>query len=287
VPTEITDITEQSASLLQFVVWDRIPFALVVIATAFVLGRIAARSLDALGERISTRRLLFKQISAVTRFAVLLLATATVASSVFSFSREALLAVGGSAAVAIGFAFKDLLASLMAGVILLFDRPFQVGDRISFDKTYGEVVEIGLRSVRVNTLDDNLVSIPNHLFLNQAVASANAGALHQMCVFPFYIGCNENLGLAKRIVYEAVASSRYVYLDKPIVVVIREGAVPDGAERFAVELRAKAYVFDGRYETSFGTDVTERVKSAFSEQGIRTAGEIEWLAAMGESRAQA
>lgn len=270
------DITEGSTNLLHFVVWDRIPFAIVVVVVAFILGRFASQSLDALGERISTRRLLFKQISAILRFSVLLIATVLVASSLFSFSSEALLAVGGSAAVAIGFAFKDLLASLMAGIILLFDKPFQVGDRIQFDKTYGEVVEIGLRSVRINTLDDNLVSIPNHLFLNQMVASANAGALHQMCVFPFYIGCNEDISMAKQIVYEAVASSRYVYLDKPIVVVVREGPVPDGAERFAMEVKVKAYVFDGRYETAFGTDVTERVRRAFDEQGIRTAGQIEW-----------
>ncbi len=267
-------------NLLEFVEFGMLPYALVVIFVAFIAGRIASQSLDALGERINTRRLLFKQVSAVTRFAIFITATAVVATSLFSFSREALLAVGGSAAVAIGFAFKDLLASLMAGIILLFDRPFSVGDRISFDKIYGEVVEIGLRTVRVQTLDDNLVSIPNHLFLNQTVASANAGELHQMCVFPFYVGCNEDIATAKRIIYEATASSRYVYLDKEIVVVVREGAVPDGAERFAVAITVKAYVFDGRYETAFGTDVTERVKRAFQQQGIRTAGEIEWRAAL-------
>jgi small-conductance mechanosensitive channel len=249
-------------NLLQFVVWDRLPFAMAVVLIAFIGGRIAARSLDALGERINERRLLFKQVSAVTRFLVLIIATAMVASSLFSFSSEALLAVGGSAAVAIGFAFKDLIASLMAGLILLFDRPFQVGDRIAFGDTYGEVVEIGLRAVRVQTLDDNLVSIPNHRFLNDSVASANAGQLH--------------LKSAKRIVYEATASSRYVFIDKPITVSVREGPVPQGAERFAVELKVKAYVFDGRYETAFGTDVTERVKAAFKAADIRTAGEIEW-----------
>ncbi len=268
---------DTTTNILQFVVWDRLPFAIGVILVAFIGGRIAAQSLDALGERIARRRLLFKQVSAVTRFVVLIAATVMVASSLFHFSSEALLAVGGSAAVAIGFAFKDLLASLMAGLILLFDRPFQVGDRIAFEDTYGEVVEIGLRTVRVNTLDDNLVSIPNHRFLNDAVSSANAGSLHQMCVFPFWIGCNEDIGNAKRIVYEATASSRYVFVDRPITVSVREGPVPHGAERFAVELKVKAYVFDGRYETAFGTDVTERVKAAFRSGGIRTAGELEWL----------
>ncbi len=272
---------ESPTNLLEFVVWDRLPFALTVIIVAFIGGRIAARSLDSLGEQISQRRLFFKQVSAVTRFVVLIGATAIVASSLFSFSSEALLAVGGSAAVAIGFAFKDLIASLMAGLILLFDRPFQVGDRIHFGDTYGEVVEIGLRTVRIATLDDNMVSIPNHRFLNDVVASANAGSLHQMCVFPFWIGCNENLAQAKRIVYEATASSRYVFVNKPITVTVREGPVPEGAERFAVEIKVKAYVFDGRYETAFGTDVTERVKRAFHEKGIHTAGEIEWRAAIG------
>jgi small-conductance mechanosensitive channel len=270
------------ASLLEFVEFGMLPYAALVILIAYVAGRILSGSLDALGESINARRLLFKQISAVTRFAILIVATGLVSTSLFSFSKEALLALGGSAAVAIGFAFKDLLASLMAGIILLFDRPFSVGDRIAFEKTYGEVVEIGLRTVRVQTLDDNLVSIPNHLFLNQVVSSANAGALHQMCVFPFYVGCNENIAVAKRIIYEATASSRYVYLDEPITIVVREGAVPDGAERFAIGVTVKAYVFDGRYETAFGTDVTERVKRAFAKQGIRTAGEIEWRAALGE-----
>jgi len=266
----------EETNLLQFVVWDRLPFALVVIVIAAVTGRLAAQSLDALGERISKRRLFFKQISAIARFSILIIATVVVLSSLFSFSSEALFAVSGSLAVAVGFAFKDVLASLMAGVLLLFDRPFQVGDRITFDGHYGEVKEIGLRSVRIATLDDNLVSIPNHRFLNDAVATANAGSLHQMCVFPFWVGCNEDIGTAKQIVYEAAASSRYVYLDKPIVVVVREGPVPDGAERFAIELKVKAYVFDGRHETAFGSDVTERVKRAFSLQGIRTAGELEW-----------
>ncbi len=42
---------------------------------------------------------------------------------------------------------------------------------------------------------------------------------------------------------------------------------------FALDVTLKAYVFDGRFETAFGTDVTERVKSAFKEQGIKTASD--------------
>lgn len=43
-----------------------------------------------------------------------------------------MLAAGGSIAVAVGLSLKDLAASVVAGLILLFDRPFQVGDRVTF-----------------------------------------------------------------------------------------------------------------------------------------------------------
>ncbi len=265
-----------SLELLKFVDPDRIPFALVVITSALIGNRLLLRTLDAVGERFTERRLLFKQLAAITRFTVIFAAAAVVISTVFRLSDQALLAIGGSAAVAVGFAFKDLLAALMAGIILLFDRPFQVGDRVAFGGEYGEVVELGLRTVRIATLDDNLISIPNNRFLTDVVSSANAGALDQMCVFQYWIGCNEDFDRAKRIVYEAAASSRYVYLEKPISVALKEGPVPNGAERFAIQLTAKAYVLDGRYETAFGTDVTERVLRAFRTAGIRTAGQIEW-----------
>jgi small-conductance mechanosensitive channel len=262
--------------LIKFIHPEAIPYALLIIVGALVLNRLVASSLDALGERLTERRLQLKNIAAVSRFAVIVLATVVVVGTVFRLSEQVMLTIGGTAAVAIGFAFKDLLASLMAGIILLFDRPFQVGDRVAFAGEYGEVLEIGLRTVRIATLDDNLISIPNNRFLSDVVSSANAGALDQMCVFTFWIGCNEDFDLAKSIVYEACAASRYVYLEKPISVALKEGPVPNGAERFAIQITAKAYVLDGRYETAFGTDVTERVLRAFRAEHIRTAGQIEW-----------
>ena len=266
---------DESISLIHAVDLSRLPYAILVVVVAVVATRVFNRTLDALGERFTNRRLLFKQITAVGRFAIIILATVVAASIVLRLPDNVLLALGGSAAVAFGFAFKDLLASLMAGLILLFDRPFQVGDRVEFAGNYGEIMEIGLRTVRLNTLDDNLISIPNSRFLTDVVSCANAGALEQMCVLKFFVGCNEDFEHAKQIVYEATATSRYVYLNKPINVVVREGPVPGDALMQAISLTSKAYVLDGRYEVAFGTDITERALRAFREAGIRTAGQIE------------
>jgi hypothetical protein len=56
-------------------------------------------------------------------------------------------------------------------------------------------------------------------------------------------------------------------LNKPVVTHLRDEFL---GERFVTVIRVKAYVFDARYETAFATDVTERVKIAFADQGIRT-----------------
>jgi len=257
--------------LLQFIDLSRVPFAIVVLFIGLIGLRLLTRSLDDLSERFTDRRLLFKKIAALSRFIIYLLLSVIIASSVLVLKQETLFAVAGSVAVAVGFAFKDLLASLMAGVILLLDEPFQVGDRVMFGDYYGEITEIGLRSVRMVTLDDNLVTIPNAKFLTDMSASSNAGALDCMVVIPFYIGSAEDFRRARRLVTEATITSRYVFLRKPVVTLVSDEFMRD---RFVTELRVKAYVLDARYEKAFASDVTERAKLALTATGIRSPDQV-------------
>ncbi len=254
-------------NLLRFVKFDGIPFAALVLVLAWIFLRVMASLLDDLGERFTGWRLLLMKTKAVSRFATYILTAILVANAVLRLEGNAVVALLGPIGVAVGWGLKDLAAALMAGLILLIDEPFQVGDRIQFDGQYGEVTEIGLRSVRLATLDDNAVTIPNNKFLTDSVASANAGALDAMVVIPFYIGAAEDFQRARRIVAEATATSRYAYLKKPVVTLISDEFL---GERFVTVVKVKAYVFDVRYEKDFVTDVTERVKLAFRKEGIRT-----------------
>jgi small-conductance mechanosensitive channel len=211
--------------------------------------------------------LLLKKIAVLARFAVYAVVAAGVGSSLLDLSNEAVLAISGTFGLALGFALKDVAASLMAGVMLLIDQPFQVGDRISFDGYYGEVTKIGLRSVRLVTLDDNHVTIPNSRFQESPVASANAGELDCMVVIPFYISAGEDFVRARRLIAEATATSRYVYLDKPMVTLVSDEFL---GERFVTIVRVKAYVLDARFEKAFASDVTTQVKLALREANILT-----------------
>lgn len=223
-------------------------------------------------------RLSQKLMSAIPSRRFMILQTSTLITFIWYFGgaywmivgilkppREMLLALGGSAAVAVGFALKDVAASIIAGLILLFDRPFQVGDRVNFGDTYGEIVSIGLRSVRLSTLDDNLVTIPNSRFITEVVASGNAGALDMMVVCDFHVALDADLEKAEALIHEAVVTSRFVYLKKPVTFAINEVIV---AERLAIQIRAKAYVLDVHYEKAFQSDVVVRVSKLFVEHGI-------------------
>lgn len=254
-------------ALVTFINWDRLPYAVLAVFALFVALNLLRRFLNDLSERFTQRRLTFKKISAISRFVVYLLCLFVLGFSVLELSSQALLGLVTTLGVAFAFAFKDLLASLIAGVILLVDEPFQVGDRVTFGGFYGEVTQIGLRSVRLVTLDDNLVTIPNSSFLTDAVASANAGELDCMVVIPIYIGAAESFYKARRLTFEAAVTSKYVFLEKPVVTQITDEFL---GERFVTVIRIKAYVFDARYEKAFISDVTERVKIAFRGAGVRT-----------------
>ena len=247
---------------------DRLFFVLLGFAFIIILARLIRRVSQNLQESHPSKRVLFLQIATMITFALYIGGGTLLVYVVLAPPREILLAIGGSAAVAIGISLKDLVASVVAGVILLFDRPFQVGDRVQFASTYGEIVGIGLRAVKLKTLDDNLVTIPNARFLTDVVASGNAGALDMMIVFDFHLALDADLDLAKKLLQEVVATSRFTYRKKPIQIQLSEVVV---AERLAVRLRAKAYVIDCRFEKDFESDVVERMLNLINEHKIKRA----------------
>jgi small-conductance mechanosensitive channel len=252
----------QVTELIRF---GNLPYAVLIIVVTVIAARFVTRSAGGLGERFTNRRLLIHQVASFGRFFIYFLGAMAVLLAVLTKDTAAWVAVAGAAAVSVGFALKDLVSSLVAGLVILVDRPFQVGDRVTFGDWYGEISHIGLRSVRLVTLDDTQVTIPNNIFLTDVVASGNAGAVDMMIQMDFHIGLDQDVARAKTIVREALTSSRFVNLSRPWAVIVSEvfgGSCP------ALRLRAKAYVLDVRYEKAFETDVTERVAEAFRDQAI-------------------
>jgi small-conductance mechanosensitive channel len=240
-----------------------------ILAFTWLLVRGVTAAFERTGGRFVHRRLLLNQIATLLRFLLYIGGLTLAVGTSIHLSKEVVLALAGTAAVTIGFALKDLAASILAGVTIIIDRPFQVGDRVKFDTFYGEITSIGLRSVRILTLNNQVVTIPNSKFLTEAVASANHGSLDMLISLEILIAADQDIGLAKRLVQECMTSSRYVYMGKPWSVVVSQAILQFGA---AVRLHANAHVIDVKYEEEYASDVTERVLLAFRDRGIAVPG---------------
>lgn len=244
--------------------WGRVLLSILVLALFFVITRSVVWTLEKLAERDATRRLLFKRIVPISRVLLWSFAIYIIVLYIFQITGTALLSAGAAIGVALGFAAQDVLKNIFGGLIIITDQPFQVGDKITIGGTYGEVTSIGLRSTRIVTSDDNLVSVPNAQVVESQVANANAGQLHCQVVVDLYLPGWIDVTKAKSIAYSAAATSKYVYLDKPIVVHILD----DFKEMSLVRVRVKAYVFDCLNEFAFKSEITETAKNEFMKHDM-------------------
>ncbi|HEX6242893.1 MAG TPA: mechanosensitive ion channel domain-containing protein, partial [Polyangiales bacterium] len=153
----------------------------------------------------------------------------------------------------------------IAGITIMFDRPFQVGDRVSYGGEYGDILQIGLRSVRMSTLDHNIITIPNNKIFTDVTSSGNYGDLEMQVAMHFYLALDQDAKLAAELIREICLTSPYVSLAKPIPIFAKPIIL---GSRVALHVRARPYVFDCKYEEHFETDVLFRVLEAFREHGI-------------------
>lgn len=262
---ELADAAGDLTKVAGFVRWSGVFISIFVVIGAGLVVRSLTGLTRNLSDRYADRRLTLQQIESISRFVVYITTATVVVALSVQINDTVLTLLGGTLAVAIGFAMRDLVASVIAGVIIMLDRPFQVGDRVAYAGAYGDILAIGLRSVRMQTLDDNTVTIPNNKILTDITSSGNYGALDMQVQVSLFLDVDQDLELAERLFREAMLSSNYVFLAKPITVVIAQKL---SAERVLLELRGKAYVFDTAHEKAFVTEITKRTLRAWKESGL-------------------
>ncbi|MEZ4599538.1 MAG: mechanosensitive ion channel [Syntrophotaleaceae bacterium] len=251
--------------LADIIRWGGVALSILVVIVALVVLRMVRDVADRLERSFAERRPTIQKFESVARFFIYLVAAGICVGLSIRLDSTALTVIGGALAFAVGFAMRDLVAALIAGIIIMFDRPFQVGDRVEYAGQYGDIIKIGLRSVRMNTLDHNIVTIPNNKILTDVTASGNYGALEMQVPMEFHIGMDQNAKLASELIREACLTSPYIFLSQPVPVMAKQVILENYV---AVQLKARPYVFDCKYEKSFETDVHLRVLDAFRTHGI-------------------
>jgi small conductance mechanosensitive channel len=154
---------------------------LVLAIVIFVVFLVLASASKSLTRRFTLRRRTHQGVSLLisrlvrTGIVVLgfLIALSVVAPS---FQAADLVKMLGIGSVAIGFAFQNILQNFLAGILLLVNEPFQLGDLISVTGIEGNVDDIQARATVVTTKEGRQVVIPNAVLFTNPVAVARHGA---------------------------------------------------------------------------------------------------------------
>ena len=231
---------------------------ILTVAAAYALGRFLTVTFAGLGRRAPRAHFFFNLLSPILKFA-LWAAAAFIIITLLVPSPEARLAVLASAGLALGLGAQDLVKNVIGGLVILVDRPYQLGDRVKIGDAYGEIDQIGLNSTKLTTPDDTRVTIPNNAVLSGMAWNSNSGVPDCQVVTDLFLPHQTDPVAAREIGYEVAYSSPYILLAKPVVVLLQDGFDQGPFLR----LRIKAYVYDHRFEPAFQSDITLRAKAEF------------------------
>ncbi|MDD3205505.1 MAG: mechanosensitive ion channel [Lachnospiraceae bacterium] len=180
----------------------------------------------------------------------------------FGLDATSVVAVLGSAGVAIGLAIQGSLSNLAGGVIILLVKPFRVGDYIIEDnkKNEGTVTEIQIFYTKLTTPDEKVIVLPNGTLANTSITNVTATYKRRLDV-KVGISYTADLLKAKEVLYKIVKNDASTLQDQEITVVVEE------LGESAVILVARIWVKNEEFLAAKGR-LNEFVKLRFDEAGI-------------------
>ncbi len=170
----------------------------------------------------------------------------------------------GIAGLAISLAAKDLLSNVIGGVSLAADMSFKVGDRISLPERdiSGVIHDIGLRTTRIRTWDNQIIMIPNGLLANSIILNNNQPNLSSRVVVPFSVEYGSNPDEVKKVVLSVIREIPNVLKEpEPVVVFSSMG-------EFSLNFEAKYWVPDISLKYGAKLEGVQRIYEALNKAGI-------------------
>ena len=178
------------------------------------------------------------------------------------------IAGAGVAGIAIGFAAKDTLSNLIAGVLLIIDRPFEIGDRIEVwsapagSATWGDVINIGLRATKIKTTDNIVVIIPNNEIMKRDIVNYTIISTKIRVRINIGVSYDADIEKAKELINQVAGSLAWVSKHPPPKVVVKNFG------ESSVDLQLRVWIDDARKRMDTISCITDKIKGTFDKNGI-------------------
>ncbi len=199
-------------------------------------------------------------IRTVVKYIMLTIAFVTALSQV-GVDVSSLLTSLGVAGLTIGFAAKDVLANVISGLFIFWDRPFVVGDLVEVGGQYGKVEEITMRSTRVVTVDGKMLAVPNSEIVSTTVTSyTNFPELR--LEIDFTIAVTEDLATARQHALAIIADDDERFRPGSAAVVVT--ALND----YNIAMQLRVWLRDERKHLPVRFELRERLFEALRDHGV-------------------
>ncbi|MCI8837434.1 MAG: mechanosensitive ion channel family protein [Hungatella sp.] len=222
---------------------------------AGIVRRMLGRTFDRMDMEVSLRKFLLSAVYAcVCGLAVF------VAAEKLGINSASIIALIGSAGLALSLSLQNMLGNFAGGVALLMLKPFKVGDYIICGSEEGCVSAIGLVYTTLHTMDNRQVTLPNGTLSNSNLTNVTAQEKRRLEI-KVMIGYQSDLKRAKEVLQELFGDNALIRQDEGILVFV------DSLGDSGVVLGARAWVATGDY-WSVKWELTEKIKLAFDQEGI-------------------
>jgi small-conductance mechanosensitive channel len=193
--------------------WSLIYVAGLVVALFLVAGWLRRWVSDRLLQRSRLDPGARQAVGAITRYVVLLTGLLVIVQTV-GIDLTTLNVLAGAVGIGVGFGLQNVISNFISGLIIMFERPIKIGDRIVVDDIEGDVIEIGARSTVVVTNDNIAIIVPNGKFITENVVNwkYNDGTVRFR--IPVGVAYGSDVRLVERLLLAAAESEPEV-LDEP------------------------------------------------------------------------
>ena len=255
----------QSVSPLNALLTSLVPLGLKILEALVIkkkkkkLINFAIKLLDGATARAGLDVGLARFLSTVARIALYIL-LAFVIIGELGFNTASIIAVLGSAALAVGLSLQGSLANFAGSVLILVTRPFRVGDYIICSGGEGTVKDIGLVFTELTTGDNRRITIPNGSLANGPITNITAHSTRRVDL-TVGISYSADLKKAKEVITETIQKNSYILKDQPIAVFVNSLGESD------VVLACGGWVNTPDYLAAKRA-LTEEIKLAFDEAGV-------------------
>ena len=191
-------------SLLLFVWW---------IAVIRIVNWLSDKSFPIASKTGDARRDVFLLFKNIFRVAAVIIGILWMLA-IWNVNLTPLFASAGIAGIAVALAAKDTLANFFGGICIMVDKPFKIRDYIILDSgERGEVVDIGIRSTRIKTRDDVLITVPNSILANSKIINESAPVPRFRIRIPVGVAYESDLEKVDDILVDIARSNSMVSKD--------------------------------------------------------------------------